>query len=89
MKKCIEDILLNTSTKPLEWLLNNLPGYVSDEYISFKVTALRELVSEKVFILETKTRGNLNEDSEETVLYRHCRGSKIKTVVIEDNLDFY
>lgn len=89
MKKLIEDTLLNTSPKPLEWLLNNLPGYVSDEYTSFKVTAIRELVSEKVFVLETKTGSNLNEDSEETILYRHCRGSKIKTVVIEDDPDFY
>lgn len=89
MKENIEQVLLNTSPKPLEWLLDNVSGYEAGEYIAFKITAIRELVNEKIFILETTTGGSLNSDGEETALYRHYRGSKIKSVVLEDDPDFY
>lgn len=89
MKKNIENILLNTSPKPLEWLIDNIPEYKSSEYIAFKVTAIRELAKERIFVLETTTGGTLNSESEETALYRHRNGSKINTVVYEDDPDFY
>ena len=89
MKSTIENTLLNTSPKPLEWLLNNIPKYAGKEYIAFKVTAIRELAAQRIFILEATTGSAVNSSGEETALYRHRNGSKIKRVVFEDDPDFY
>lgn len=88
MKKTIENTLLNTSPRALEWLLYSVPEYGDSVFFAFKVTAINELVKERVFVLETTTGSSLGHGGEETALYRHVNGSKIKSVVIEDDPDF-
>lgn len=88
MKKAIENTLLNTSPRELEWLLYSVPEYGDTKFFAFKIAAINELVKERVFVLETTTGSSLGQGGEETALYRHVNGSKIKSVVIEDDPDF-
>ena len=88
MKQTIENTLLNTSPRELEWLLYGVPAYNDTKFFAFKITAINELVKERVFVLETTTGSSLGQGGDGTALYRHINGSKIKSVVIEDDPDF-
>jgi len=89
MKESIENALLNTSPKPLDWLITHVDGYRHKDYYDVKVAAIEELRKSRIFVLETTTGGTFNSDSETTKLYRHYSGSKINTVVYDDDPDFY
>ena len=62
--------------------------FLYNKFFAFKITAINELIKEKTFVLETTTGSNFNQRGESKALYRHIRGSKLKSVVIEDDPDF-
>ena len=88
MIMAIEDKLLHSSPRELEWLIHNVPNYENTKFFDFKISAINELIERGIFVLETTTGSSLSQDGEEKMLYRHFKGKKIKSVVIEDDPDF-
>lgn len=88
MKNAIENKLLHTSPRDTEWIMYSVPEYNNNKFFAFKITAINELIKERTFVLETTTGSNFNQRGESKALYRHIRGSKLKSVVIEDDPDF-